>query len=90
MKCCFHLKTLLPFLLQSTILFNKPLRSPGSLSRNITHEPTALVALVALVLRFAPPRLAANLPSPQVLGDDGAVRMNCFSLKIPDNLIYQI
>ena len=53
-------------------------------------EPTALVALVALVLRFAPPRLAANLPSPQVLGDDGAVRMNCFSLKIPDNLIYQI
>lgn len=54
-------------------------------SSSISNEPTAVVALV---LRLAPPRLAANLPSPEVLRDDGAVRMNGFSLKIPDNLSY--
>lgn len=46
------------------------------------HEPTAVVALV---LRFAPPRLATDLPSPQVLRDDGAVRVNRSSLKTRDN-----
>ncbi|KAG7229026.1 hypothetical protein INR49_013259 [Caranx melampygus] len=50
-----------------------------------THETSSScepTAVVALVLRLAPPRLATNLLSPQVLRDDGAGRMNCFSLEI--------
>lgn len=48
-------------------------------AQHITREPTAVIAPV---LRLAPSRLAANLSSPQVLSDDGTVRMNCFTLKI--------
>lgn len=38
--------------------------------------------MAALVLRLAPPRLAARILSPQVLGNDGAVRMNRLGLEI--------
>jgi len=51
----------------------------------LRRDTRELTAVVALVLGFAPRRLAADLPSPQVLRDDGAVRMNRFSLKIGHN-----
>lgn len=41
-----------------------------------------LVLVLRPVLRLVPPRLAANLLSPQMLRDDGAVRMNRFPLNI--------
>lgn len=50
-----------------------------------THEPTAVAALV---LRLAPPRLVAHILSPQVLSNDGAVRMNRFGLEYTwDNFV---
>lgn len=49
-----------------------------------THARTCVTAPV-LVVRLAPPRLIANLSRSQVLGDDGAVRVNCFPLKTRHN-----
>lgn len=49
-------------------------------SSRYCHSAHERTAVVALVLRLAPPRLAADLPSPQVLRDDGAVRVNRFDL----------